>query len=81
MLLKRFYLFYVYRDKLEAIPTQSKFNDTISHIISKKLSDIYYGRVEHPWAVDVENWDIEENNSIQQEGNYDESNKQLIHYR
>ena len=20
------------------------------------MSDIYYGRVDHPWALDVENW-------------------------
>ena len=20
------------------------------------MSDIYYGRIEHPWAMDVENW-------------------------
>ena len=22
----------------------------------KTMSDIYYGRMEHPWAIDVENW-------------------------
>ncbi len=70
-----------FRDKLEAIPTQSKYNDAISHIIAKKLSDIYYGRIEHPWAVEVEHWSMEENKSIQEREYCDEANKQLIHYR
>jgi len=47
----------MYRNKLQAIPTPSENEDSISHRIAKKLSDIYYGRLEHPWAMEIENWD------------------------
>ena len=23
------------------------------------MTDIYYGRVKHPWAMDIENWEVE----------------------
>jgi len=26
----------------------------------KKLGDIFYGRVDHPWAVDIEEWKVDE---------------------
>ena len=31
----------------------------IIHRISKALTDIYYGRVKHPWGMNIEDWDIE----------------------
>ena len=27
--------------------------------ISKSLTDIYYGRVKHPWGMNLGDWDIE----------------------
>ena len=48
---------------METIPTPSKSNkDAISHIVAQKLSDIYYGRTEHPWAVEIEQWEKDEIN-------------------
>ena len=48
---------------METIPTPSKSNkDAISHIVAQKLSDIYYGRTEHPWAVEIEQWERDEIN-------------------
>ena len=74
-------MFTFFRNELDAIPTPSRFNDAISHIIAKKLSDIYYGRVEHPWAVEVENWTMEHNTAgnkrMTAEGVIDQ---QLLHY-
>ena len=31
----------------------------IIHRISKALTDIYYGRVKHPWGMNIEDWDID----------------------
>jgi hypothetical protein len=28
------------------------------------MSDIYYGRVAHPWAVNLENWAIDPNEKL-----------------
>ena len=70
------YLFSIVRNKLEAIPTPSEYEDSISHIISKKLSDIYYGRLEHPWAMEIENWDTEQSKTNNNNTNYNDEKEQ-----
>lgn len=45
----------LYKDKMQTIPS-SDDESAISQRIRAAMSDIYYGRVEHPWAVEVENW-------------------------
>jgi hypothetical protein len=29
--------------------------------ILEVMSDIYYGRTPHPWAIDIEDWNIDKN--------------------
>ena len=36
--------------------TTSDFNTSLSHRFFKSLTNIYYGRVNHQWAIDIENW-------------------------
>ena len=42
------------------------------------LSDIYYGRTEHPWAMEVENWSIEKPKTIINETTYDNKDGKQI---
>ena len=73
-----FYSFFIVRNTLEAIPTPSEYEDSISHIISKKLSDIYYGRHEHPWAMEIENWDTELSKIDNKNTIYNDDKEQLF---
>ena len=57
------YSFFIARNTLEAIPTPSEYEDSISHKILKKLSDIYYGRHQHLWSMEIENWNKEQSKS------------------
>jgi len=45
-----------YQDKMVPIPIDERADKSISMRLRSTMSDIYYGRVEHPWAVDIENW-------------------------
>jgi len=50
----------LYKDQMQSIPTSTdrlgrQRIGAISQRIRTALSDIYYGRIEHPWAVDIEN--------------------------
>jgi len=52
-----------YQDKMLPIPVDDT-EKSISKRLRSTMSDIYYGRIDHPWAVDIENWaemsDLEE---------------------
>ena len=67
------------RNKLQDIPTASENGKGISHTIAKMLSDIYYGRVNHPWAVEVDRWDEETTASSNTKSH--EEDDQLVQYR
>ena len=28
------------------------------------MTDIYYGRINHPWSIEIENWQIDRNQEI-----------------
>ena len=43
------------------------------------MSDIYYGRIEHPWAMDVENWTEMSQLEEQRLKDYKESIVQHMH--
>jgi len=45
----------LYKDTMQAIPN-SDDESMVSQRIRKAMSDIYYGRVDHPWAIDIESW-------------------------
>jgi len=45
----------LYKDKMQSIPS-SDDKSAISQRIRSAMSDIYYGRSAHPWAIEVENW-------------------------
>ena len=47
-----------YNDRLLELPTPS---DGLAVQVLAAMNDIYYGRVAHPWAVDVEDWNIDIN--------------------
>ena len=68
------------RNKLEAIPTPSNHNKAISPIIAKKLVDIYYGHIDHPWAVEVENWKREVDKVKRSDTNDCNVEIQSLHY-
>jgi len=51
-----------YQGHLKTIPTPE---DGMAVKIMAAMTDIYYGRTESSWAVDVEEWNIEENQVIQ----------------
>ena len=80
--LHNFYTFrtFIVRNKLQAIPTPSETEASISHRIAKKLSDIYYGRLEHPWAMEIENWDAETSFSNLKKPIFDDARKQQFQY-
>ena len=42
------------------------------------MSDIYYGRIEHPWALDVENWPEQTMQEINRLQKYQESIDQHV---
>ena len=45
------------KSKIHQLSTSfSKFKYKITFRIRKAMSDIYYGRVDHPWAIDIESW-------------------------
>ena len=44
-----------YRGKMQPIPT-NQTETALSARIKAAMSDIYYGRIEHPWALEIENW-------------------------
>ena len=42
------------------------------------MSDIYYGRIEHPWAIDVESWPDQPAQEMERLENYKESINQHV---
>ena len=42
------------------------------------MSDIYYGRVEHPWAVEVESWPEQTTQEIERLQTYQDSINQHV---
>ena len=72
-------LYYSNRNKVQAIPTVSNDGEGISHTLAKMLSDIYYGRVNHPWAVEIDRWDKQTTASSNTKSH--EEDDQLVHYR
>jgi len=59
-----------YNNQLRAIPTPQ---DGLATKIMAAMSDIYYGRTESDWTVDVENWNI---NQSQADKDYQQALKQ-----
>jgi len=51
-----------YGDVMHALPTPK---DGLAVQILAAMNDIYYGRLAHPWAVDVEDWNIDINQSLE----------------
>jgi branched-chain amino acid aminotransferase len=47
-----------YEDQMHKLPTPA---EGLTVRILAAMNDIYYGRLEHPWAVDVEDWNIDMN--------------------
>ena len=47
-----------YQGEMINIPTPA---DGLAPQIMSAMSDIYYGRVHSPWAIDVEEWNIDHN--------------------
>jgi len=47
-----------YGGKMHQVPTPE---EGLAVKVLAEMSDIYYGRVEHSWAVDIEEWDIDRN--------------------
>ena len=45
-----------YQGQLVALPTPE---DGLAVQIMAAMSDIYYGRAPHPWAIDVEEWNVD----------------------
>ena len=41
------------------------------------MSDIYYGRVAHPWAINLENWSIDPNEQLRIEEYKQDVERQL----
>lgn len=40
------------------MPSNMYLKVVFPYRINKAMSDIYYGRVTHPWAIDIEEWKI-----------------------
>lgn len=38
------------------------------------MSDIYYGRKHHPWAIDIEDWKVDPNQSLK---DYEDAQKMV----
>jgi len=45
-----------YEGRMNAVPTPA---DGLAVKILAAMTDIYYGKVKHPWAIDIEEWDID----------------------
>ena len=45
-----------YQGQLVPLPTPE---DGLAVQIMAAMSDIYYGRAPHPWAIDVEEWNVD----------------------
>ena len=45
-----------YDGQLRTIPTPK---ESLARRILASMSDIYYGRIPHPWAVDIEEWNVD----------------------
>jgi hypothetical protein len=48
--------FFYFQGKMHAIPTPE--NGLATKVMSA-MSDIYYGVNPHPWAIDVESWNVD----------------------
>lgn len=51
-----------YKGELHKIPTPEQ---GLASRIMASMSDIYYGKVQHPWAVDVEEWSVDSNQILE----------------
>ena len=47
-----------YRGKMVPLPVPSE-DLSFAHKVMSTLTDIYYGKVAHPWAINIENWQLE----------------------
>jgi len=47
-----------YRGKMVPLPVPSE-ELSFAHRVMSTLTDIYYGKVDHPWAINIENWQLE----------------------
>lgn len=50
-----------YEGRMVSIPTPE---DGLAVKIMAAMSDIYYGRVASPWAIDVEEWNVDQNQVV-----------------
>ena len=55
---------------------KAKFNFDVYDFfrVMSTLTDIYYGKVDHPWAINIENWQLE----AEEQQRIDEYKKSLI---
>jgi len=44
--------------KMRKMPVPT-YSESLSQRFSKELTDIYYGRNKHPWAMNIEEWQID----------------------
>lgn len=65
-----------YDGKLRPIPVDASEN-AVSQRILKSMSDIYYGRKAHPWAVSIENWSFDPNEKLRLQDYQDDITRQL----
>ena len=55
----------------------TRFISCLVSRILKSMSDIYYGRVAHPWAINLENWSIDPNERLRIEEYKNDVERQL----
>lgn len=65
-----------YNDKLNPIPVDAS-PTAVSQRILKSMSDIYYGRRAHPWAISLENWSFDPNEMSRLEDYKNDIKRQL----
>jgi hypothetical protein len=73
----------LYEGKMHAINHSILHSDTnplISDRIRTTLSDIFYGRVEHPWAYDIEHEAMQTHTELELQDEHQDSIDQYVAY-
>jgi len=53
----------LYDGEMKALPVPDE-DKSLAQRILKTLSDIYYGQVEHPWAINIEDWKLTQEEQV-----------------